>query len=129
MKHHYSIAVNNFIFLKHPQHSFSLLVRVQNEDLLKSYIVNKININAHHLETFTSPLMLAASLGYNHICKILLDAGAHVNATDLEGNTPLHLAIQHRNVVQTLLAYGADVNALNDDGYTPIMLIQHRRRT
>ncbi len=72
--------------------------------------------------------MLAASLGYNHICHILLDAGADVHATDLEGNTPLHLAIQHLNVVQTLLDYGADANALNDEGYTPLMLIQRRKR-
>ncbi len=101
---------------------------MKNEDLLKTYINHNININAYHKDTFTSPLMLAASLGYNNVCKILLEAGADVNASDLEGNTPLHLAIQHWNVIQTLLDYGADPNALNDEGYTPIMLIQHRKK-
>lgn len=73
--------------------------------------------------------MLAASLGYNQICKILLDAGAYINAINLDSNTPLHLAVQYPDVVETLIENGADANALNDDGYTPMMLLPRTKKT
>jgi tyrosine-protein kinase len=34
---------------------------------------------------------IAASLGFDEILSLLLEAGAHVNAKDSEGNTPLHV--------------------------------------
>lgn len=106
-----------------------VLVRLQNEDLLKTYIDHQINVNICHSDTFTTPLMLAASLGYNQICRILIEAGANINAINLDSNTPLHLAVQYADVVDTLIDNGADINALNDDGYTPMMLLQRMKKT
>ena len=102
---------------------------MQNEDLLKTYIAHQVNVNICHSDTFTTPLILAASLGYNQICKILLDAGAFIDATNLDSNTPLHLAVQYPDVVETLIENGADINALNDDGYTPMMLLPRVKKT
>ncbi|PVD33504.1 hypothetical protein C0Q70_04760 [Pomacea canaliculata] len=50
----------------------------------------------------------------------LLDAGADIQLKDLQGNTPLHLAIQHSNlhVAQELVVCGADVREVDSEGYT-----------
>jgi len=101
-------------------------VRFQNEELLKKCIEHDVDINALNPESGTSPLMLAAALGYHNICNILIDAGADINVCDHAGNTPLHLTVQGYGekmpVVELLLRRGADVNATNEDGFTPVML-------
>ena len=54
--------------------------------------------------------------------RLLLQAGANVNARDNEGNTPLHGAYE-THVAEELLKAGADVNARNKKGETPIFTI------
>ena len=51
--------------------------------------------------------------------RLLAKAGAHVNARDNKGNTPLHETFL-TDVEEELLRLGADVNARNKDGETPI---------
>jgi ankyrin repeat protein len=51
--------------------------------------------------------------------RLLVQAGANVNARDNEGNTPLH-EIFLTDVEEELLKLGADANARNQDGETPI---------
>lgn len=60
------------------------------------------------------------------IVKLLLDAGAHVNVQNSEGNTPLMLAVSSSNtdVVTLLLARGADVNAKSREGYAALQFAQ-----
>jgi ankyrin repeat protein len=53
------------------------------------------------------------------IVRLLAAAGAHVNARDNDGNTPLHETFL-TDVEEELLKLGADVNARNNDGETPI---------
>jgi ankyrin repeat protein len=51
--------------------------------------------------------------------RLLVKAGANVNARDNEGNTPLHETFL-TDVEEELLNLGANVNARNKDGETPI---------
>jgi ankyrin repeat protein len=53
--------------------------------------------------------------------RLLVQAGANVNAHDFDGNTPLH-EIFLTDVEEELLKLGADVNARNKDGETPIFV-------
>ena len=55
----------------------------------------------------------AASDGQDAIIRLLLDAGASVNAADLDGWTPLHFASENgqEETVNLLLDRGADIDA------------------
>ena len=55
-------------------------------------------------------------------CRLLLSAGAPVNAADFRGFTPLAEAASHGSAdcVAQLLSHGADVHAVDTQGYTPL---------
>jgi ankyrin repeat protein len=60
-----------------------------------------------------TPLQLAASFGQLQTVRVLVDAGADVNAPGAMGETPLHTAASHGHlrVVEYLVEHKADVNA------------------
>jgi ankyrin repeat protein len=64
----------------------------------------------------------AASRNDAAITKVLLAAGAQVNASDAARETPLHTAAVRgrKTVAQVLLQAGADVNARDEYGLTPL---------
>ncbi len=71
--------------------------------------------------------MIAAANGYYggatrdeaECVRLLVNAGADVNAKDEDGNTALHHTFL-KAVEEELLKLGADVNARNKNGETPI---------
>jgi ankyrin repeat protein len=71
-------------------------------------------------------LMAAAGpwQGYVDLLCILRDAGADVNARDVEGQTALinSAGIANSRVMELLLSNGADVNAQNNRGWTALMV-------
>lgn len=81
----------------------------------------KANVNLVSKLGGKSALHMAASKGHVDFCKLLLDNGAYVDATDAKGDTPLMRACNrfHLDVCCLLLEKGADPNMENNDGYTP----------
>ena len=78
-------------------------------------------------------LLLAAPGGSLELIRVLLDAGANVNATDIRGMTPLMLAVatDHSSVdkIQLLLARGADVRTKSLGGETVLDWAEKSGRT
>ena len=70
------------------------------------------------------PLHAAAAGRSFQAVKLLVDAGAPVNARQQEGWTPLHEVVRHGDVETTryLLAHGADPRQQNDAGKSAIGL-------
>lgn len=77
------------------------------------------------------PLHWSSHNGYVEIVEMLLDAGADIEADEINcyGGKPLHWASEHETeVVKVLLERGANVNATNDlktsnyYGITPLMM-------
>jgi ankyrin repeat protein len=70
-------------------------------------------------------LHYAARFRNTAMCRLLLESGADISATDSEGNEPLHeAALSNRGsdaVCELLVAHGANVNAVNNRGNTPLL--------
>lgn len=69
-------------------------------------------------------LMLASAYGSPALVKVLLDAGAEINARDVRGMSPLLFAVSSSNqdarVVKLLLERGSDVNNVSVAGETAL---------
>ncbi|KFM60778.1 Ankyrin-3, partial [Stegodyphus mimosarum] len=61
---------------------------------------------------------------YIDLCMLLIDRGCDVNATDSEGITALHVAVQAEleNVVRKLLIFGSDIDRCDHFGDSPLQL-------
>jgi len=77
----------------------------------------------------TTPLHEAAHKSSFAIVKLLLDAGADVNAQDTDGETPLHKAIRgdHMHAAWGLMSNGADIFIKNKRGIDAEGLAKLRR--
>jgi ankyrin len=69
-----------------------------------------------------TPLMFAAREGHVEAARLLLDAGAEVNAADRNGITPLFMAIDNNRIpaARLLVERGADIHATDWYGRTPL---------
>lgn len=80
-----------------------------------------------------TPLHFAARDGNDEIVKVLLNAGASVDAVNAFGNTPLWENImaptRDATTVQTLLRHGADPRKKNKQGVAPVDLVRQTGRS
>lgn len=76
-------------------------------------------------------LQVAAHEGSYELCVILLDAGASVNASDDEGDLPLHYAAfgNQPKIMELLLSRGAPVDAQNNTSCTALYVSVNRQHS
>jgi hypothetical protein len=67
-------------------------------------------------------LISASYNGHSHICRLLIDKGARIEAKNTNGWTPLPFAAMHGHlkIVRLLCDHGADVEARNKWGMRPL---------
>jgi ankyrin repeat protein len=97
------------------------------ELLARGADVNQVARNPMRVQ----PLHSAAAAKSLELVRLLVEAGAPVNAQQQQGWTPLHAAVQHNDVEMTryLLANGADPKLQNDAGKSAIGLAAEQGNT
>lgn len=69
-------------------------------------------------------LLYAISLDQEDKARLLLERGANPNTQDIDGRTPLHLAIASQRItfdfIQRLVEAGANINQEDGNNYTPL---------
>ena len=96
------------------------------QELIDLFVRAKFNIHITD-EYGTPPLLFALKKGYTVVAKILLDAGADVNARDKLGLTPLLVACGktthgYKTIAEVLIKNGAFINVRDSLGFTPLFL-------
>ena len=68
-------------------------------------------------------LLLAAYRGHTEVARVLIEAGADVNARNTRTNTVLHEAASngHNDLVTLLLEHGAEIDAFDEYEFTPLV--------
>ena len=91
-------------------------------EMVKSFILFGGDVNATIQNSGETALHIAARRGHFELAKVLIDAGAVVDAKSPLGNTPLHEAFAgHRpEIVQLLVTCGSDIHISNHAGKTPL---------
>jgi peptidoglycan/LPS O-acetylase OafA/YrhL len=91
-------------------------------EALKQHIASGTDLETREPAGGSTPLMIAALYGNAEAARLLVEAGAKVNAKNKEGDTALHMAafFCHTEIVELLLENGAEVNAKNNKGETPL---------
>lgn len=94
----------------------------------------RLNVNHRDPNSGQSPLHVAVQYTLPDMIRVLLKEGAHINARDKWGNTPLHVFVKkvvpaQNNVRETyhlLLNKGAKPNLKNGAGKTPQDLLKQK---
>mmetsp|Transcript_58915 Transcript_58915/g.140617 ORF Transcript_58915/g.140617 Transcript_58915/m.140617 type:complete len:591 (-) Transcript_58915:39-1811(-) len=101
---------------------------------LKVLLDSRADVEPRRNDNHATPLLGAAAEHYPDCCQLLLERRADVHATDIHGNTALHLAVNPLtvagnpeagaalDVISLLLQARAKVQACNHQGQTPLDL-------
>nr|XP_024370794.1 uncharacterized protein LOC112280062 isoform X3 [Physcomitrium patens] len=99
-------------------------IRAQNLERVLAILEQGFSPNGERGSSETPPLLLAVGTGSETLVKLLLEAGANVNACDGRQYTALHYAVAsgNRGIVNILLYAGANIYAKSDSDLLPVQL-------
>ncbi|CAJ1099200.1 E3 ubiquitin-protein ligase MIB2-like isoform X2 [Octopus vulgaris] len=85
------------------------------ENIIKELQIPELKVNAKDIKYGNTPLHWACRSGTKEAVQQLLKSNPDVNLRNIEGNTPLHLAVlkQHYDVVALMLAQAVDADNNN----------------
>jgi hemoglobin len=91
-------------------------------DVVRALAGSGANVNANDGVKHCTALHMAARRDNLEIAEVLLDCGAHIDARDSLGDTPLRRSVNCNQVqvASLLLARGADVHSRGNKGLTPL---------
>lgn len=101
------------------------LIKKENITSIKTLIEAKKNPNERITKEKYTPLMAAAYKGNVEIMKLLVEAGAKLELTDMEGNTAIMYSLIEKEKVKALeylIGVKAKVEVRNDTGKTPLIV-------
>jgi ankyrin repeat protein len=101
--------------------AFYTAIRTDNAAALGE-LLKTANVNYVERRGGATPLMHAAAFGSLDTLRLLLDAGANVNAKSYAGATALMWAASQPDKVRLLVERGADVNLASEAGRTALQL-------
>jgi ankyrin repeat protein len=92
-------------------------------DLVKQLALTSADVNISDRATDQTALAGAVENGNREMVRVLLAAGADINARNRSGQTPLMFLPKKADLdfVRELIAAGADVNATDQHGQTPLL--------
>ncbi|HEV8543250.1 MAG TPA: ankyrin repeat domain-containing protein [Verrucomicrobiae bacterium] len=90
-------------------------------EIVRALLAHRASVNVHCGPTQSTPLHMAARRDNIAIGKLLIAAGADLEARDIKGHTPLRRALNCRQpgMTQLLTASGANLDAPDKAGVTP----------
>lgn len=104
-------------------------VRTGKREIVALMLERKARVNVPGRREGLTALEESVRINRPDIAQMLIDAGADVDKTGKNGQTPLMLAAKlgHANVVQVLIDAGAYLNDTDPTGRTPLELARERR--
>jgi len=90
-------------------------------ETVKSMIAQGVDVDRREDSFYRTALHRAVMSGHAEVAKLLIDAGARLDAKSGD-STALHYAAENGNkeIVELLIAKGANINAVRRDGHTPL---------
>ena len=95
VKQHLAAGTHLEVKDKHNLTPLRLAAAYDHKEIVELLLANGANVNALDYVREDTPLHDVASRGHKEIAALLIDNGADVNAKDIDGTTPLDLALNH----------------------------------
>lgn len=105
--------------------ALDLAIRVGSDNIINQLIQKEFNMPVLNLQQ--APLLTAIEINNFPIVKKLIDFGADKERKNINGFSPLHLAIalhpifKDQKIIEYLLQQGVNINTANQYGITPLM--------
>jgi tankyrase len=112
--------------IKLTKEHFFLVLHDGDKEVIDLFVRSEFNTHVTDVDG-TQPLMFALNHGYTVVAKILLQAGADIDARDARGLTPLLIACGkitygYKDIAEALIKKGALFNVRDSLGFTPLLL-------